>query len=129
MASPTSRGGSRLLADRVGSITTVPAQVKVEMVAMVGIVVGAEHGAKQCTAAVMHLAQEVALGEGAPPAALDGHGASVCQHKPRYVDGVGMAVLGQERAVDVVHWPAGIGACDFQGHQRAAKMPTRRRHH
>src|SRR5262249_6015940 len=44
------RKASGLLADRVGSIMTVPAQVKVEMVFVVGIVVGAEHGAKQCTA-------------------------------------------------------------------------------
>ena len=75
----------------------------------------------------MHGAQEVALGAGAPPAGLDRDHAAVGQHEGRDVDGVGVAVLGQARAVDVVHRPAGVGAGDLELDDLGAAVVARGR--
>src|SRR5215831_2307201 len=83
-------------------------EVEMEVVAMVEVVVRPEHGGEYATGAAIDIAQEIALGQGSPPAALDVDDASVREHEPRDVDGVGMAVLGQVGTVDVVHGSARV---------------------
>src|SRR5262245_763559 len=103
-----------LFADAALSVAAVAGEVEMEVVAMAEVIGRAEHGGEYATGAAMHVAQNVAFGQAAPPAGLDVHHASVGEHKPRDVDRVGMAVLGQAGAVDVVHGPARVGGSDSE---------------
>ena len=76
-------------------------QVEVEVVAVVDVVVGAEHGREHVARATMHVAQETALGEAPHQPDLTVDRAPVGQHERGDIDGVGMAVLGKLRAVDM----------------------------
>src|SRR5262245_48974007 len=79
-----------LFADAALAVAAVAGKVEMQVVAMAEIKGRAEHGGEHVTGAAMHLAQEGALRECAPPAALDLHDASVGENEPRDVDGVGM---------------------------------------
>src|SRR5438067_730922 len=60
-----------LLADAALAAAAVPGEVQVEMVAVIEVVGRAEHGREDAARPAMHVAQEVALSQPAPPAALD----------------------------------------------------------
>src|SRR5262245_16977486 len=90
-------------------VAAMAREVEMNMVAMIEVVSRPEHGREYATGAAMHIAQEIAFSQGTPPAALDVHKASVGEHKPRDVDRVGMTVLGQVCAIDVVHRAARVG--------------------
>ena len=75
----------------------------------------------------MDRAQEATLSHVAVPSALYADRASVGQDELRYIERVGMAVLGQPSAGHVVHWPAGVGARDFHLDDRRTQMRARRR--
>ena len=60
------QGRAGLLADAVLAVAAVPGEVEVEVVAVVGVVVGAEHRGEHVAGAAMHSAQEIALGATRP---------------------------------------------------------------
>src|SRR5204862_2752443 len=102
-----------LLADAALAVAAMTGEVQVEVVAVIEVVGRAEHGREDAARPAMHVAQEIALSQSAPPAALDIDRASAGQAESRDVDGIGVAVLGEMCAVDVVHRPAGIGGGYF----------------
>src|SRR5262249_20371783 len=120
---PSSR--YRLFADAALSVAAMAREVEVEVVAMVKVVGRPQHGGEFATGAAMHLAQEIAFGQGTPPAAFDVHDASVGEHEPRDVDGVGMAVLGQVGTIDVVHGSARIGGREPEFDHLQAEVTAR----
>ena len=72
-----------LLADAALAVAAVAGEVEMEVVAVVGVVAGAEHRGEDVAGAAVHGAQEIALGECAPPARLDVDRAAVGQHEGR----------------------------------------------
>lgn len=64
-----------------------------EVVVVIGIVIGGEHGLKHATGAVAHLAQELPLDRASVPAIGDTDDAPVHQREAGNVDGVADGVL------------------------------------
>ena len=93
-----------------------------EVVAVEGIGLGAEHGREVPARRLMNGAQEAALGVTAPPAAAHRHLAPIGQHEGRDVEGVGVAVLGKLGARLAIHRPARIGRGHRDLGQRHAEM-------
>ena len=87
------------LAEKFGKEPLAAAcEVQVEMIAMIAVVLGAEHRCELVAAPVMHLAQKGLLALIAVPAALDRHFSPVSQDERGDVERVGVAMLGQAAA-------------------------------
>ena len=90
------------------ALIAVAREIHVKMVAMIEVVVGAKHGGEALAGSLMHHPQEVAFGRSAIPPALDADGAPIGKLETRDIDGVGVAVLRQPRAYNMVLRPAAI---------------------
>ena len=66
---PCRPGRGALLADAALAVAAVAGEVEMEVVAVVGVVGGAQHRGEDAAGAAVHGAQEIALGQCAPPAA------------------------------------------------------------
>ena len=77
-------------------VAGVAGEVEVEMVVVPAVVVGAEHGREHAARAAVDGAQEIALRKRAAPAVLEVDDGAVLQDEARDVDGVGVAMLGEE---------------------------------
>src|SRR5262249_30104463 len=97
-----------LFADTALSVAAMAREVEMEVVAMVEVVGGPEHGGEYATGAAMHIAPEIAFGPGLPPTGPDLYDAFGREHESRGRHGVGMAVLGQGGPNDVVHGSARV---------------------
>jgi len=102
-------------------------EIDMEVIMVVAIMLGSEHGGKLTAPTIMDIAQEGLLALIASPAAFDHDLATVSENETRDVEGIRVAVLRELGPVHVVHWPAGIGRCNFDlGYWHAEVVLSRR---
>ena len=106
---------------------SISAHIKVEMIAMGGVVIGAENGPETLACAVVDSGQKLHLAAAALPVILDRYPAPVGQHEGRYVDRIGMGMFRQfARPRNIA---ATVAAHGFDPLEVAAKILARRPFH
>jgi hypothetical protein len=109
------------------SAISVSAHIKMEMVAVRCVVVGAENGSETLAGAVMDSGQELHFPAAALPIILDRYSPSVGKHESRHVDRIGMRMLRQfARSGDIA---AAVTAHRFNSLEIATEIFTCRALH
>ena len=111
------------------SVAAVAGEIQMEVIVMVAVGLGAEHGRELAAGAIVHSPQKRLLTRLSAPAAFHRDCLAIAEKKRGDVDGVGVPVLGQPSAVDMIDRPAGIGCHHLQLDQVAAEIVARRGPH
>ena len=98
-----------------------------EMIVVILVIVGAEHGEKYAAGATMNFPQKGTFRAPPSPTFLDVNGPAASEGEFCNIDRIGIAVFGKTRTVPIVLWTAGIGRNDIHILDRSIEMPMGRR--
>ena len=102
-------------------------QVKMEMIIVILVIVGAKDSIKNSAGTAMNFLQKETFRAPSSPAFLDIDGLAASKGELGNIDSISIAVFRKAGAVPVVLWAAGIGRNDIHVSNRLIEMPIGRR--